>query len=57
MKRKDLIKRLENNGWWFHKEGGNHTKFTDGTHIEEIPRHKEIKETLAKTIIKRCNLK
>ena len=31
MKRADLIKKLENNGWYFLREGGNHTIYTDGT--------------------------
>jgi predicted RNA binding protein YcfA (HicA-like mRNA interferase family) len=57
MKRRDLIKRFENNGWWFDREGGKHTIYTDGVNEEPIPRHTEIKEGLAKAIIKRRGLK
>ncbi len=57
MKRKDLIKLLESNGWRFKRNGGGHDIYTDGNNIEPIPRHKEISEELAKTIIKRRNLK
>lgn len=57
MKRKDLIKLLENNGWTKAREGGNHDIYTNGKDIEPIPRHKEIAESLAKTIIKRRGLK
>ena len=56
MKRKDLIKLFERNGWYFKREGGNHTIYTDGEKTEKIPRHNEINEMLAKTIIKRNNL-
>jgi len=57
MKRKDLIKLLESNGWTKVREGGNHDIYTNGKDIEPIPRHKEIAESLAKTIIKRRGLK
>ena len=57
MKRKDLIKKLEQNGWWFLREGGNHTIYTNGKDSEPISRQTEIKEYLAKQIIKRRGLK
>lgn len=57
MKRKDLIKLLEQNGWTKAREGGNHTLYTKGSETEPIPRHAEINERLAKAIIKRRGLK
>lgn len=57
MKRKDLMKRFLDNGWRILREGGNHTVVTNGTDVEFIPRHTEIKENLAKAIIKRWVLK
>ena len=57
MKRKDLIKKLIDNGWWLSREGANHDIYTNGIKSEPIPRHKEIKELLAKAIIKRQGLK
>ncbi|MCM1441704.1 MAG: type II toxin-antitoxin system HicA family toxin [Roseburia sp.] len=57
MKRKDLIALLERNGWRFSREGGNHTIYTNGKKYESIPRHGEVREHLAKAIIKRNNLK
>ena len=57
MKRKDLIRKLEKNGWWKIREGANHHIYTNGTKIEPIPRHNEINELLAKAIIKRQGLK
>lgn len=56
MKRKELIKRLEQNGWYLKRSGGNHDIYTDGNRIEPIPRHQEIKEQLARDIIKRLGL-
>jgi mRNA interferase HicA len=57
MKRKDLIKLFERNGWVFEREGGNHTVYTNGQISEAIPRHSEVNERLAKALIKKHNLK
>lgn len=57
MKTKDLIKMLESNGWKFKRHGADHDIYTKGTERESIPRHSEIKENLAKSIIKRRGLK
>lgn len=57
MKRKDLIKLLEQNGWKFVRNGANHDIYSNGRKIEPIERHNEIPEQLAKAIIKRNGLK
>jgi mRNA interferase HicA len=57
MKRKDLIKKFEKNGWKFLREGANHTIYIKGKNQEMIPRHKEINELLAKGLIKKWELK
>ena len=57
MKGRDLIRRLEENGWWLLRNGTNHDVYTDGKSNETIPRHREIPEGLAKAIIKRRGLK
>lgn len=57
MKQRDLIKLLEKNGWWYLRDGSNHDIYTNGKHCEPIPRHKDIKEQLAKSIIRKHNLK
>lgn len=57
MKQRELLNRFLKNGWWVFREGGNHTIVTDGKDVEAIPRHKEISENLAKSLIKRRNLK
>lgn len=57
MKRKDLVNLFEKNGWYLKRNGGNHDVYTNGKDTEAIPRHKEVKENLAKAIIKRRGLK
>ena len=53
MKRRDLIKHLEKNGCFFVREGGNHTVYQSASGAKsQIPRHREIKETLVKRICK-----
>ena len=57
MKRRELIKLFESNGWWLLRSGANHDIYTNGEKSEPIPRHSEIKEQLAKAIIRRQGLK
>ena len=57
MKRRDLIKLLEKNGWSLCRSGGNHDVYVKGKETEAVPRYTEINENLAKAIIKRRNLK
>ena len=57
MKRRDLIKLLERNGWWLKRDGGNHDIYTNGTDNEPVSRQREIKEAGAKAIIRRRGLK
>lgn len=56
MKRADLIKALEKNGWYLLRNGSNHDIYTNGVKKETIPRHNEIGEKLAKTIRKRTGV-
>lgn len=57
MKRRDLIRLLEKAGFRFEEHGGNHDTYKRGNDTEQIPRHREIKETTAKKIMKKWNLK
>lgn len=57
LKRRDLIKLLEKNGWYLKRPGSNHDIYTDGKRIEPIPRHNEINEYTARGIIKKLGLK
>lgn len=57
LKRRELIKLLEENGWIFGGNESNHDVYVKGNETEAIPRHTEINENLAKAIIRRRNLK
>ncbi len=52
MKRADLIRHSERRGCVFVREGGGHTIYKNpvGGRMTAIPRHREIKEFLAKKI-------
>lgn len=56
MKRKDLEKRLRKAGFVLMRHGGNHDVFRRGSDEEQLPRHTEINEILAKAIIKKWKL-
>ncbi len=57
MKRKDLEKKLRIAGCYLKREGGSHSLWINPKSgvIEAIPRHNEIKEPLAKKILKNLN--
>lgn len=59
MKRRDLMNKLaqvaqENGHALTQQEGGNHTKVIIGDWKQPIPRHREIDEKLARTILHRA---
>lgn len=57
MKRRDLIKRLEDMGCVLTRHGGKHDWYTNeiSKQSQPIPRHKEISENLAKSIIRKLS--
>ena len=57
MKRKQFIKLLERNGWKFKRHGASHDIYAKDGERESVPRHREIDEDLANSIIKRRGLK
>ncbi|MCL2680202.1 MAG: type II toxin-antitoxin system HicA family toxin [Coriobacteriia bacterium] len=57
MKRRDLVRLLERNGWTFERHGSKHDIYQKGNDLESVPRHRDISEGLAKRIIKRWGLK
>ena len=54
MKRKDLIKHLEDHGCEFLREGGNHTVYVNrkAKKVSTVPRHREIYDNLCCKICK-----
>ena len=57
MKRRDLVRLLERNGWKLTRNGGGHDIYMKDGIRESVPRHREIDEDLAKAIISRRGLK
>ena len=57
MKRRDLIKRLEEMGCVLVRHGGKHDFYTNykTKQSQPVPFHKEINENLAKAIIKKLS--
>ena len=53
MKYRDLVKKLLKVGFRFYGHSGNHDRYRRGNRIETIPRHREINEKLARTILRR----
>ena len=56
MKRRDFIKRLERGGFRLVRNGRNHDVYQRGKDIETVPRHREVDEELAKSIIRKYGL-
>ena len=54
MKRRDLERKLRIAGCYLKREGGSHSLGINPKNgiVEAVPRHKEIKEPLAKKILK-----
>ncbi|RKX46632.1 MAG: addiction module toxin, HicA family [Verrucomicrobia bacterium] len=57
MKRRDLIKRLEKSGCSLIRHGGKHDWYqnTSTGMAQPIPRHREINEHLARSIIRKLS--
>jgi mRNA interferase HicA len=57
MKRKELEKKLRQVGCYLKREGSSHSLWINPQTgiVEAIPRHREIKESLAKKILKNLN--
>ena len=56
MKQRDLIKKLEAVVFILELYGGNHDVYVRGEDKEQIPRHKEINEVLARAIMRKWGL-
>ncbi|MBJ7450334.1 MAG: type II toxin-antitoxin system HicA family toxin [Parachlamydiales bacterium] len=52
MKKIVLEKTLRKFGWYFERAGGNHDIWSNGNIKQPIPRHREINEYTARSIIK-----
>lgn len=58
MKRRDLLKKLKAAGFREVRDDGDHTIYKkDGCRSVQVPRHRELNELTAKTILKIAGLK
>jgi predicted RNA binding protein YcfA (HicA-like mRNA interferase family) len=57
MKRRELVRKLEEMGCVLVRHGGNHDWYTNPAtkKSQPVPRHNEIQEQLAKSIIKKLS--
>jgi len=56
VKRKDLIKYLESNGFYLLREGGNHSIYTDNNITIPVKRHNMFDRITANQICKQAGL-
>ena len=56
MKQRELIKRLEKGGFVLKRHGSGHDIYVRGEDEEQVPRHREINEKLAKNILRKWGL-
>jgi mRNA interferase HicA len=56
MKRRDLVRKLEQAGWTLVRSKGPHDVYGRGTQRISVPRHREVKEFLALKILKEAGL-
>ena len=56
MKQRELVKKLRSIGFEFELHGGNHDIYKRGDDEEQIPRHKEVNEKLARAILRKWGL-
>jgi len=56
VKRRDLIRYLEKNGFYFCREGGNHAIYAKDTKAIPVKRHKQFDRITANEICKQAGL-
>lgn len=56
LKQRELIKKFTDAGFKFERHGGEHDIYKRGKDEEQIPRHREIKESLARALIRKWGL-
>ena len=56
VKRRDLIRYLEKNGFYLLREGGKHSIYTDDKKVIPVKRHKELDRITANELCKQAGL-
>jgi len=57
VKRRDLIRFFESNGFYLLRQGGNHSIYSNGNKIIPIKRHKSLDRITANALCKQAGLK
>ena len=57
VKRADLVRLLEENGFRLVREGGNHSIYFDGTHTIPVKRHRDFDRVTANELCKQAGLR
>jgi mRNA interferase HicA len=57
VKRRDLIRYLEQQGFYILREGSNHAIYTNGTKIIPIKRHRQFDRITANELCKQAGIK
>jgi mRNA interferase HicA len=56
VKRRDLTRYLEKSGFHLHREGGNHSIYTNGNKVISVKRHKQLDRITANEICKQAGI-
>ncbi|MBN1830698.1 MAG: type II toxin-antitoxin system HicA family toxin [Deltaproteobacteria bacterium] len=56
VKRRDLVRHLEQNGFYLLREGANHSIYTNGTKVIPVKRHKQLDRITANEICKQAGI-
>jgi mRNA interferase HicA len=56
VKRRELVRHLEQNSFYLLREGSNHSIYTNGTKIIPVKRHKQLDRITANEICKQAGI-
>jgi mRNA interferase HicA len=56
VKRRDLVKHFEQNGFYLLREGGNHSIYTNENKVLPIKRHRQLNRITANELCKQAGL-
>ena len=56
VKRRDLVRYFEKNGFYLLREGGNHSIYTNGTKVVPVRRHRQFDRITANELCKQAGL-
>ena len=56
VKRRDLVKYLEKNGFYMLREGGNHSIYTNGSRAVPVKHHRDFNRIAANELCKQAGL-